>query len=312
MRHLISFSVYQDLSELGTDPRSALSAVSCDGLELLTSYSEVGEAYRPLAGAVHLPYATDWLAAWEDRPYPFPEQDSVFYMYGRSRQEVVGNVSLAIREAAALHPPYGVMHAGNADMDQLFRRRYTRSDTEVLDAFAEMMNEAVSGFPGGEPPFRILFENLWWPGLRLLDDSGFRRLEDRIEFSDWGICLDTGHMMNCLPGILTEQDGIDALLDIFDGYSSDLVDRIDTVHFHWSASYAYRSTFEERGMGEDLQGYLRDAYSHIGRIDMHMPFTDPRCAELIEALSPETVTHEMPGSVSTPLEDFAAQRRLLP
>lgn len=312
MRHLLSFSVYQGLSELGSDPNSALASAGCDGLELLTGYSQIPESYRSLAPAVHLPYATDWLAAWDDRPYGFSEQDSPFYMYGRTREEVVGNIRAAIGYAADLHPLYGVMHAGNADVDEIFKRRYTRDSAYVIDAFAEMMNEVMSGFPGGEPPFRILFENLWWPGFRLLDDSDLRRLAGRTEFENWGVCLDTGHMMNCLPDIRTQRDGIEALQRIFDSYSRDTVDRIETVHLHWSASYDYRTTFEERGLGDDLQGYMRDAYGHIGRIDMHMPFTDPDCALLIQTLEPSTVTHEMPGSVSTPLEDFRTQRALLP
>ena len=312
MKHLLSYTVYDDRSVLGPDPAATLASIGADGVELLTSYSEPDPWYGGIAEAVHLPYATDWLAAWEGRPYDMDPESSRFYMFGRDRDEVVGSISEAIRCAGTLEPAYGVFHAGNGDITELISRGSRLDDGRVLDSFAEMVNAAVSGFPGGEPPFRILFENLWWPGLRLLDDRGFRRLESRIEFDDWGICLDTGHMMNCLPGICTEQDGIDALADVFSRYSQDLRDRVMTVHLHWSASYPYRSTYEEKVPGEDLTGFITEAFGHISRIDQHMPFDDPRCLELIDILGPEYVTHEMPGSKDGMLEDFVCQRSLFP
>lgn len=312
MRHLLSVTVYDDGSQLGEDPRATLDSIGADGVELLTSYSEPDPRYRGIAESVHLPYATDWLAAWEGRPYDMDDDSSRFYMFGRDRREVVDNITQAIRCASVLDPAYGVFHAGNGRIPELISRTKSLDDGRVIDEYAEMVNTVVSGFPGGEPPFRILFENLWWPGLRLLSDSDFRRLESRIEFEDWGICLDTGHMMNCLPDINTEEDGIEALLKVFSGYSDDLTDRIMTVHFHWSASYPYRSTYEERVPGDDLMAFISSAFGHISNIDQHMPFSDPACLELIDILRPEYVTHEMPGSKNGMLEDFRQQRSLFP
>ena len=310
MRHLLSYTVYEDRSVLGDDPRSTLDSVGADGLELLTSYDVPDPWYRWVTESVHLPYATDWMAAWEGRPYEMDDDYSRFYMFGRSREDVVANVTRAIECASVLDPAYGVFHAGDGELDGLMLREPTLDSGRVIDCTAEMMNEVVSGFPGGEPPFPILFENLWWAGLRLLDDSDFRRLESRLEFDGWGICLDTGHMMNCLPGVETEQDGIAALERIFSGYCSDLVDRVTTMHLHWSASWPYRSAFEERRPDGDLMAYISDAFGHISSIDQHMPFDDPRCLRLTDILKPEFVTHEMPGSKVGMLEDFRQQRSL--
>ncbi|MDO5852987.1 MAG: TIM barrel protein [Thermoplasmata archaeon] len=311
MRHLLSHSVYQDMSLFGDDPWSTMSSIGCDGLELLTAYDEPDPSFRGIAESVHLPYAPDWLAAWEDRPVEMPADMAVYHMYGTCREEVLANVTRAIDAASSLSPAYGVFHAGNADTPEIFHRRYSRDDSHVLSALCEMINSVVGAMPGGEPPFRILLENLWWPGLRLTDESGFRFLDRRIEFSDWGICLDTGHMMSCLPTV-SEGDGIERLSEIFSGYSRDLVDRIDTVHFHWSASWEYRSTFPEREMDAPAPEFIADANAHVMSIDRHLPFSDPRCAVLIEELSPRYVTHEMPGSETGVLEDFAKQRALLP
>lgn len=311
MRHLLSHSVYEPLSKFGPDPAAALSALRCDGLELLTGYSEPDPCFRGLTASVHLPYAPDWLAAWEDRPLDMPEEDSLYHMYGRSRGELVSNVARSIELASSLSPAYGVFHACNADTPELFRRRYSRDDAYVVRALCEAANEVAARMPGGEPPFRILFENLWWPGLRLVDESGYRILERGLEFDNWGICVDTGHLMSCLP-TESEADGIERLTAIFEGYSSGLVDRVEAMHFHWSASGAYRASFEERGMDAPAPEFVADANAHVMRIDRHLPFSDPRCARLVELLSPSYVTHELPGNDVGVLEDFAKQRALLP
>lgn len=221
------------------------------------------------------------------------------------------NVVRSIECASVLDPAYGVFHAGNTDIPEIFHRRYTRPSTYVLDAFCEMVNTVTSRFPKGEPPFRLLFENLWWPGLRLTDDSDFVRIQKKVEFENWGICLDTGHLMNCLPTV-SEQDGIERLLKIFGGYREDLIDRITDVHFHWSASYEYRETFRERDPGDSIPDFITEAYPHVSRIDNHLPFSDPRCGELLDILRPEYVAHEMPGSEKGIIEDFVKQRSLLP
>ncbi len=307
MRHLLSYSVYQDLSALGDDPASRLAEAGCDGLELLTSYDEPDGSYRGIAETVHLPYAPDWLAAWEDRPIDMPDDYALFHMYGRCREDVVSNVSRAIEHASSLSPAHGVFHACNADTPEIFHRRYSRDDDHVIDALCELLNTVVGGMPGGDPPFRILLENLWWPGMRLVDESGFRRIERRLEFDGWGVCLDTGHLMSCLP-VGTEREAVDAVLDVVSGYSRDLIDRVRAVHLHWSASNGYRTTFQERELDVPFPDFIADANRHVCTIDAHRPFSDPRCAEIVDVLEPDYVIHELPGTEAGMWADLAKQR----
>jgi hypothetical protein len=312
MEHLFGYSVYQDLSELGDDVDEVLRRTNCDGFEMLTSHTPVEPQYIPHTVSVHLPFATDWLAPWEGRAYDMDEYFAKYYMYGRDREEVVCTVKNMIDYAAVIKPAHGVIHACNIDLPEVHRRHYTRDSSEVLRKFCEMMNEAVSRFPGGEPPFKLVFENLWWPGLRLQDNSDFKLLQDKIEFENWGICLDTGHLMNTLPGIDTQIDGIDALLKIFDGYSSDLIDAISAMHFHYSASSEYRETFEEVVYeGGPITDYLTGSYKHISLLDQHRPFSDPRCKELVDYIRPNLVIHELPGKRPNVIQEFIQQRSLL-
>ncbi|MGN0098089.1 MAG: sugar phosphate isomerase/epimerase [Candidatus Methanomethylophilaceae archaeon] len=311
MRHLLSHSVYQDLSIFGDDPSAKLTSIGCDGVELLTGFGPVDPVYRDVTRTVHLPYATDWISAWEGHPYDMDEETSRYVMYGRSRDDIVSNLASAIGYASVLDPSHGVIHVTNVTLDEVCRRKHTSDPGKVIDTFCEMINSVVGPMPGGEPPFRLAFENLWWPGLRLLDMSDYRRLERGIEFEDWGICLDTGHMMNCLPDIDTESKGIEAVIRVIEGYSDDLIDRIGAVHFHWSASWRYRSTFEERGLEGDPKEFYFSAYPHVSMIDQHMPFSDPGCNDILDILRPDTVIHEMPGSDVGVIEDFIRQRSLI-
>ena len=312
MRHLFSYSVYQDLEDLSPQLGSLLSEIRCDGLELLTSHDPVDPAFKQYAVSVHLPYSTDWLAAWEGRAYEMSDYFSKYYMYGKDREDVISTVRNMIEVAAPLEPAHGVIHACNISIPDLMKRNYPGDCESILRKFCEMINTVVSGFPKGEPPFKLVFENLWWPGLRLQSDSDYRILERNIEFENWGICLDTGHLMNTLPGIYTEQDGIEALLRIFDGYSQDLKDAISAMHFHYSASAHYRETFEEKFYeGGPVTDFISGAYHHIVTLDQHLPFTDPACRQLIESINPELVIHELPGHGHSPIDDFRQQRALL-
>lgn len=316
MKHLYNFSYYQPLTDIpGSSPdvNERLESMGCDGLELFTLFEEVPAEYRGVSPGVHLPFAIDWYRAWSGglRDEECGADGMEYATFGRDREEMVGNVRKAIAYAAEADPAYGVLHAGNTDLDDVMHRKHRTDDRKVLKAFAEFVNQVVSGFRGGEPPFRLAFENLWWSGLKLTGEWEFRLLEEELEFDNWGFCLDTGHMMNTLDSARDEASAIDGLLRIFEGYSDDMKDRIGTVHFHLSTSADYRSSFieEDRPESETVQETIARSYPHVMKIDQHRPFSDPRCVLLIDALHPDFVTHEMIGSGSgDPITDFRQQR----
>ena len=313
MRHLFSYSVYQELEKLSSDLDALFKDIRCDGLELLTSHEPVDPVYKQYTRSVHLPYTTDWLSAWNGHPYEMSEYYAKYYMYGRGREEILSTIRSMIMFAAPLEPCHGVIHASNVNLEELHLRSYTGDSKQILSTFAEMMNSAISEMEGGEPPFKLAFENLWWPGLRMLDSSDYKLLEKKLEFENWGICLDTGHLMNTLPDIMTEQDGIEAVLRIIDGYSTDTLDAISAVHFHYSASGEYRKTFEEKRYEDGpINDFISGCYKHITTLDQHLPFNDPRCREILERIQPENVIHELPGHGHDPVLDYRQQRSLLP
>jgi hypothetical protein len=118
-------------------------------------------------------------------------------------------------------------------------------------------------------------------------------------------------MMNTLPDAYDEQTCIDRLMEIFGRYPDEMKDRIGTVHLHLSTSAEYRRTFKpvSRSPGETVSEAIERTYPHISKIDQHRPFSTSGCRLLIEALSPDFVTHEMMGPTTEKvIRDFRQQR----
>ncbi len=316
MKHLLSYSIFQSLDDFSKeDVGGFLRSIGCDGLELFTLYDDVPTCYLPYSPSVHLPYAVDWYRGWSGNvdAERYSRGDLTYITFGVDREEIVSNICKMIEKAEQVHPAYGVLHAGSTDLEQVFHRHYVSDDRKVLMAFAEMVNTVASNYKGGEPPIRLAFENLWWSGLRLREPWEHKLLEDRLEFDNWCFCLDTGHLMNGLPDAVDESSAIEGALKVMDGYNKDMIDRIMVMHLHYSASAAYRHSFEEREISwdEGFEGIMKSSYEHVGNIDQHRPFTSKRCNELVDRIHPDYVTHEMLSSNGHNLiEDFKKQRSL--
>ncbi len=312
MKHLFNYSVLQPVEDLPGNG-GGLKDIGCDGIELFTLFEKVPDIYKGISPSVHLPYAVDWYSVWTGKAdlSGFDEDNVKYILFGRDRDEIVKNLRDAIGFAAEVKPAYGVLHAGAASLDELTLREQTYDSRDVLGAFCEMMNRVASGFKGGEPPFKLAFENLWWPGLKMPDPCEYEFIEAHIEFDNWGFCLDTGHMMNTLPDATDENTCAERLLEIFERYSDDMKDRIGTMHLHVSTSAGYRSTFESvrRPPGETVAETITRAYDHGSKIDQHRPFFGNGCRALVEEISPDFVTHETMGAdIKHALRNFVQQR----
>lgn len=304
MIHIHSWSVFEKFEDIPGQGNLSqkLGALGVEGLELFTLFEPVDLDYYnvPEVVSVHLPYALDWRSVLESRPYKEVEGDPRYFGFGTCKEEIVPNIVHAIRCAEPLSPAYGVLHAGNTDMRQVLRRCHRSDDLAILKSFAEVMNEVAKEFPHGEPPFRISFENLWWEGLTLRSPDEWRVFEDNLEFDNWGFTLDTGHLMNCCPGAFDEESAIDEVLGVVSGYPDEMKDRIKSMHLQLSTTAEYRRTFEEDLTDPyiDFKHVSEKAFRHAGNIDQHRPFSSPRVKEIVDAVAPDYVTHELFGSIT--------------
>lgn len=324
MKELMNFSLFDDdmkMFDYNWDMiRNFLVSHDLDGLELFVDSSALPDLPEDLIVGVHLPYWMGRHRAWTD-PSAFSqemeksEMDCLFG--GSSREEVIDNFRESLKNAALLDASYAVFHVSYAELEQVYTRCFNCTDCDVLATTAEFLNEAVSIYQNSEPPVRIFFENLWWPGLTFLDSKNVEYFTDLLDFNNWAFVLDTGHLMNLTMKCEDEEFSIDVVLDLLSTHSEDFIKRIEGMHFHCSLS----AKFMRKSMEMDLPaGFdemhfderLSSVMGILEQMDQHMPFTSEKCSEIVEFVSPDFLTHEF---ISTDLQSLdmkiATQKRAL-
>ena len=315
MNHLFNISVYHQEDALAKARAFCDDGAYVDGMELLTGYEPVDPSFREYCGSVHLPYAADWYGpATGKRPVDPDMEDGLirYRHFGRDMDGIVSAVHTAICMAAPMDPAYGVFHAGSANINELLCYDYSDRDLDVIDVFAEIVNRAVADFPGGEPPFALAFENTWWPGFRFTDKASFNRLADRLEFEEWCLCLDTGHLLFALKGSDDEQEALEMLNAAADGYSDDMISRTVAMHLHVNTSRKVLRTLSDPDSASiPLEERMNRAYKLIGNVDQHRPFSDPAVRDFVDRIDPDFIVHEMGAvEIDDQIRDHICQRSL--
>lgn len=303
MKHLVNYSIYSESKEY---PR----LINGDGLELLTGYSDLNPSTWPKVFAVHLPYAIDWYSVWSGRIKACDDQ-VLFTHYGKDRESIIDAVRTGIKCAAQIKPAYGVFHAGSANLNELLNEKYSDPDQKVLSALAEIVNTVVSEYPNQEPPFRIHFENQWWPGLKLLDDKNFKFLCNKLEFDNWGLCLDIGHLLVTTQKSENEIQAINLLREIFQNYPPEMIDAINTIHLHYNNSSGYIKRYDKTKFYDSPYAErLKIGYDFVCGMDMHKPWSIKDVRKIIDILKPDFITHEMSSFGEKLQKDYEQQRSL--
>ena len=135
----------------------------------------------------------------------------------------------------------------------------------------------------------VLFENLWWPGLRLTNKKIVNTFFDLLKRDNVGIMLDTGHLMNTNPALNNEEEAADYLCKTIEslGKAKEL---IYGVHLSSSISGEYVGSFE-RSVPESLNP--EKIMKHISQIDRHQAWTSSKIKDLFNIVQPRYVVHEL-------------------
>lgn len=310
MHELINFSLHPgDIGRFNNDWSAVAAYVQAQGvagLELLIGDTPPPAAAIPpgLVVGVHLPYWISWLLAWQGHAPTLADDEAWLAerLYGgQSAADLVAGLRQHWLHAALLCPAYMVFHVCHVEMAHAFTRAYPYTAAEVCAAAADLLNATAATFPGGEPPVRVLLENLWWPGLTFTDPDAVVALAARLAFTNWAFVLDTGHLMSTNTALTTEVQGVDYVLAIIAQLPAELRTRIAGIHLHACLSGAYQQQALQRGLPDgfaQLSSVAQYALAreHVAQIDRHQPFTSPRCAEIIAAVQPQFVTHEFIGT----------------
>lgn len=127
------------------------------------------------------------------------------------------------------------------------------------------------------------------------------RLIEGLAFDNWAFVLDTGHLMNTNPAVMTEEQGIDYVLSVVERLAPAVRKRIEGLHFHCSLSGRYQQQCIKAGLPDNfhrlsLDEQLYQSRTNAMHIDQHRPFTRPRCRDIVDAVQPCFLTHEFLSS----------------
>lgn len=301
MKELANISVYPfDTGPFGGSWEKVLQfhrSLGLDGMEVLTSFDGICDVPVEAVTAVHLPFWMDWMPLWlgEDlQEGPFTREERRYFRGGNSQEELVDNVRRYLSDASTLDPAYAVFHLCNTSVDEVLTGKMANGTEAVLDAAADLINVVMATFPGGEPPVRIFFENLWWEGLTFLDGAVAERFASSLHFSNWAFLLDTGHLLNTTTGCRDEEDAADYIIEVLGRLPQGIRRRIEGVHLSLSLSGALRESpdWNHDADGEGFLRRLNRAWEKMSLMDQHRPFTSSACLRVVEALEPDYLTHE--------------------
>jgi sugar phosphate isomerase/epimerase len=308
-------------------------AEGLDGVELYTGYEDISPEELPpgLVKSVHLPFHSGWLEMMEEEKMQnhlgihenggganscreCPTRFEPPFFPCETHHEFLAALRLQLERAAGINAAYAVYHVGYYHTKEMFLQEYARDDTAVLTAAAAFLNELVSAFPGGEPPVRLQFENLWYPGLTYTDPDAILAFMDLLGFSNYGFLLDTGHLMNRIAASDAERDCIAAVCRCVETLPPEILDRIDVVHLHWTGSYSLRQERIRRGIPNGFAALERHdqetfAFQHAILTDQHRPVSLPAACEMVEQIAPSVVVHECVPKTLDELKEFLALQR---
>ncbi|NMA94107.1 MAG: TIM barrel protein [Clostridiales bacterium] len=261
---------------------------------------------------LHMSCLPCWYSFWrgdeEALLKEFGNLDAIENYYGgSSREALLKRFRRDLRYAEKFHSEYIVFHVAESTIEESFTEDYARSDEEVCEASCEILNALFDNPEEFSPDYRplLLLENLWQPGLTLLNPRASEYMLNGVNYSHKGIMLDTGHLMNTNCEL---ESGDEALSYIYSVLEADpfVAENIRGIHINESLSGAYAKKIQASPPILKWNHAKRSSamFMHVFKRDMHRPFTAKGVKRLVEDINPNYLTVEL---ISSGLDD---RRRL--
>lgn len=270
-----------------------LRANNMDGVELYVYGTEgYPTDYSKQTIGTHLKFWPYWMDFWRgDKAALLHNHGSEqaiydYHLGAKNNDEWLAVMRKNIQASLLVKPEYFVWHVAHCDFDEIYNFKFKYSDAEVIDATIEIVNSLVQDIP---EDVTLLFENLWWPGMRLTDPHMVDRLFCGINKSNIGIMLDTGHLMNTNRELTNENEGVEYICKVAKNLGM-YKQYIYGMHLSCSLSGAYLKTKPWEGKIERTPAFTMH---HIAQIDQHKHFKEAGLGKLIECINPKYVVHEL-------------------
>ena len=265
-----------------------------DGIEFMRCAPWDRRMYpEELIKGVHLMFWPTWLDFWRgDRAAfmaEFGSEENVRACYGSlDVADWVQAWKENLRQAAECKPHYLVFHVAHNRTSEMYTREFSVSDEDVIRATIELVNELVPEIPQG---CRLLFENLWWPGLTFRQPHLAALLLEQVGYADTGFMLDTGHLMNTNLNLKSEAEGAAYVLKVYRALG-EMGRRIYGVHLHQSLSGAYTREMMRRHRGTHRALSWSEGMDYALHVDRHEPFRTEAARWILDTVQPDYLVHE--------------------
>ncbi|MBC3889957.1 TIM barrel protein [Acetobacterium paludosum] len=312
--YLMNISNYSgDLEKFQKDWKNVecfLEKHQLDGVELICYNEEYLETLpRHILKGLHLKYFPTWLEFYKNNHEKVCEMfggiEGVRQYYGGIHPETLKEAFRnEYQRAQEFGVEYMVYHVSHVTTEHSFTRAFDYTDDDVLDATVELVNQAFDR----NSDVMLLFENLWWPGLTLLDKEKAQRFLARINYKNKGIMLDLSHLMITNPKLKTAGEAAEYIIETIEKLGS-LKEWIKGIHVNLSLPGDYltadhQSEYAEILKTEDqFERYIKTV-GHIKKIDWHVPFDHPLVKNIIDLIEPEYVVFELQTQNLQQLDDY--------
>ncbi|WP_270638885.1 TIM barrel protein [Megamonas funiformis] len=283
----------KELQLMGQSLGEYVASMKLDGIEQLIYDNNMILKYKELTIGVHLEYWSYWIDFWWNNQqrldYIFESNEEKKHYYkAQNIYEWIEYIKKNITLALNLKPQYLVWHVSEANVQEIFTYNFYYNDRQVLLATSEVFNEVAKIIPDN---VLILFENLWWPGLRLNSMENVVYFFEKLKHNNVGIMLDTGHLMNTNINLTSELEASIFIKDIVNNLGS-FASLIKGVHLNCSLSGQYQKKFIEQQF-KFCEFDKHRLWEHITKIDKHEIFQTKAPSFLIDYIQPQYVVHEL-------------------
>ena len=280
MYKLLNMADFYSNKELEKDMQYFSKKYGFDGFELIKFFDEDNSPLKKYIKGYHMRFFPSWMELYlEDFNSLYAElKDKKYFKSlcgGHSKKELIEYYKRELKIAKELEVEYVVFHACNVKV------------TEAMTY-----------------DFKLLFENLWWSGLRLTNKEEIEYLLNGVKYKNVGFILDTGHMINNNRGIKNSKEGIEYIKKNIENIG-EYKNLIYGMHLNYSLSgeYVNRAIKENKEKNLSIEEIMNNVYQHVGSIDYHDPFEDKEIIDVINSLPIEYLVFELIGNTREELED---------
>lgn len=279
------------------DMNKFVSDCLCDGVEVIRGGEDTTGIYcKENVVGVHLYFYPNWIDFWNgdtemlEKHFGNREVWEGYYR-AKNREEFLIPYREDMEYAEKMGAEYVVFHVNDVSNEEIFTYDWEHTNEQVIRGAAEVVNELTKG---KNYHFKLLFENLFTPGMTLINPKETELMLSLTDYENKGLLMDTGHLMCAAQNIVDEEQGIDFVLSTVKNHG-EFAEYFKALHLHKSTSGNVVSELKKKIIipKEDFYERFAQSYSMILDIDQHRPFENPRAREILELIEPEYVIHEV-------------------